>query len=138
MMKGVMVMAGYRLYQYSDCFKRQVVEDLESGRFESIGQARVHYGIGGVSTISRWLRKYGRSHLQAKVVRVEKPGEADRIRQLQREVAELQKALGRTQAQNLLNAEFLKIACGKLGEDVDSFKKKHDGMRCTEPGTAGS
>jgi transposase-like protein len=121
------------ILRYSDAFKRQVVEDLESGRLSSIEQARAHHGIGGSVTVQNWLRRYGKTHLQAKVVRVEKPNEADRIRELQRQVAQLQKALGQTQAQSLLSAEYLKLACEQLGQEMEEFKKKHDGKRCTEP-----
>jgi transposase len=119
--------------RYSACFKQQVVADLENGRFGSLEAARVHYGIGGSGTIPRWLRRYGKNHLCGKVVRVEKPDEADRIRQLKREIAQLQQALGRTQAENVLNAEFLKLACEELGQDVERFKKKSGGGRSTKP-----
>ena len=33
--------------RYSSCFKRQVVEDIENGRFASIAEANGHYGING-------------------------------------------------------------------------------------------
>ena len=119
--------------RYSACFKQQVVADLENGRFGSMEAARVHYGIGGSGTIRLWLKRYGKNHLCGKVVRVEKPDEADQIRQLKRQIAELQRALGRTQAENVLNAEYLKLACEELGEDVEGFKKKTDGGRSTKP-----
>jgi transposase-like protein len=119
--------------QYSSCFKRQVVEDLESGRFDSIKAARRHYGIAGSDTVQRWLRKYGKNHLLPKVVIVQKPDEKDQIRQLKRQVAELQRVLGQTQAQNVLNAEFLKIACEDLGCDIEAFKKKVVAARSQEP-----
>jgi transposase-like protein len=119
--------------RYSACFKQQVVNDLESGRFASLGQAREHYGIDGKSTIQRWLKRYGRNHLQAKVVRAEKAGEADRIGELKRRVRELERALGRTQAQSLLNAAYLELACEQLGQEVEAFKKKSDGRRSTGP-----
>lgn len=118
--------------RYSTCFKRQVIDDLENGRFESIQAARKHFDIGGTTTIQKWLRKYGKNHLQAKVVRVEKPNEADRIRELKRQIARLEQALGRTQAENVLNSEYLKIACRELGKDVDEFKKKSGGKRSTK------
>lgn len=121
--------------KYSACFKQQVVADLENGRFESIQAARMHYGVGGCGTIQRWLKQYGKNHLLGKVIRVEKPNEADRIGELKRQVAALQQALGRTQAENVLNAEFLKIACEQLGQDVPTFKKNIDGERCTPPST---
>ena len=110
--------------RYSISFKRQVVSDLESGRFESIESARRHYGIGGRMTVQNWVRKYGKNHLLPKVVLVQKPDERDQIRTLKQQLAELQRALGQTQVENVLNAEFLKIACEELDCDVDAFKKK--------------
>ena len=126
-------MARRTVIQYSSCFKRQVVADLESGRFDSIASCQRHYGIGGMDTVQRWLRKYGKNHLLPKVVRVQKPDEKDRIRELQRQVAELQRVLGQTQTENVLNAEFLKIACEELGCDMEAFKKKVDGGRSVRP-----
>jgi transposase len=119
--------------RYSACFKRQVIAELESGRFASIQQAREHYGIKGHATIQQWLRRYGKNHLQTKVVRVEKPGEADQIRELKAKVAQLERALGQTQAQNVLRGEYLKLACAELGEAVEAFEKKGDGRRATPP-----
>ena len=110
--------------RYSICFKRQVIADLESGRFESIAEAQRHYGIAGVSTVQKWLRKFGKNHLAPKVIRVQKPNEKDQIQQLKQQIAQLQQALGQTQAENVVNREFLKIACEDLGCDIDTFKKK--------------
>ncbi len=111
--------------RYSISFKMQVIEDIESGRF-SIHSAQVHYGIGGKSTISKWLKKYGKNHLCAKVVRVEKPNEKDRIKELKSRIKELEIALGKTQAKSVLGDSFLEIACKELGTDVESFKKKRN------------
>lgn len=110
--------------RYSMCFKQQVIGELESGRFSSISQAKEHYGITGSTTIQNWLKKYGRNHLRPKVVRVEKPNEKDKILELKKQVKQLKEALGQTQAENVLNQEFLKIACEQLGQDIESFKKK--------------
>ena len=112
------------IIRYSQSFKRQVVSDLESGRFSAITQAKEHYGIKGAQTIRNWLLKYGRNHLCAKVVRVEKPNEKDTILELKKQIKNLKEALGQTQAENILNQEFLKIACEEMGQDLDSFKKK--------------
>ena len=124
--------------RYSECFKRQVVDELESGRFDSITQARLHHGIPGTTTVQKWIKHYGRNHLQAKVVRVEKPDEQDRIRAYKKQVAQLEQALGKTQAENVLNATFLKLACEQLGQDVESFKKKSDGKPSTGPEESGA
>ncbi len=123
--------------RYSECFKRQVVDELENGRFASITESRLHHGISGATTVQQWIKSYGKNHLQAKVVRVEKPDEQDRIREYKKRIAQLEQALGQTQAESLLNATFLKLACEQLGQDVESFKKKSDGKRCTLPGSTG-
>ena len=112
------------IVRYSMSFKQQVVRELESGRFSSISEANEHYGITGTTTVRNWLVKYGRNHLCPKVVRVEKPNEKDQILQLKRQIKQLKEALGQTQAENVINQEFLKIACEQLGKDVESFKKK--------------
>ena len=118
--------------RYSMSFKQQVIRQLESGRFSSISQAQEHFGIKSPSTISYWLRKYGRNHLCAKVVRVEKPDEKNRIRELKKQVRQLKEALGQTQAEKIIGEEFLKIACEQLGQDVEKFKKKADTERFTD------
>ncbi len=120
--------------RYSMCFKQQVVSELESGRFDSILQASEHYGISGSETVRKWLRKFGRNHLCPKVIRVEKPDEQDKVRQLKKQIKQLKEALGQTQAENVINQEFLKIACEEMGQDVDAFKKKADTRRFTEEG----
>ena len=128
------------IVRYSMSFKQQVVRELESGRFSSISEVKEHYGITGASTIQNWLVKYGRNHLCPKVVRVEKPNEKDQILQLKRQIKpvissprEIHKALGQTQAENVINQEFLKIACEQLGKDVESFKKKAGTRLFTRP-----
>ena len=117
--------------RYSVSFKQQVIEQLESGRFGSINEAKEHFGIRGDYTVQRWLQRYGRNHLCAKVVRVEKPDEKNRIRELKKQVRQLKEALGQTQAEKIIGEEFLKIACEQLGQDVEKFKKKADTERFT-------
>ena len=109
--------------RYSECFKRQVVDELEKGRFDSITQTRLHHGISGATTVKKWIKHYGRNHIQAKVVRVEKPDKQDRIRGYKKQIAQLEQALGKTQAENVLNATLLSLACQELGQDVVEFKK---------------
>jgi transposase-like protein len=104
---------------------------LESGRFASAAQVQAHFGIKSSATIGNWLRQLKRPDLQVKVVRVEKPGEAEQIRELKKQVAQLQRALGQTQAENLLHAELLRTACERLGQDVATFKKKSVGVPST-------
>ncbi len=118
--------------RYSIGFKRQVVEQLESGRFSSICQAKAHYGINGSNTIKRWLRQYGRNESCPKVVRVEKPDEQNQVRELKKQVRQLREALGQTQAEKIIGDAFLEIACENMGVEVDAFKKKVDTKRFKE------
>jgi transposase-like protein len=119
--------------RYSMSFKRHVVEELESGRFSNISEVQKHYGIAGTATVRNWLVKYGRNHLCPKVVRVEKPNEKDKILQLKKQIKQLKEALGQTQAENVINQEFLKIACEEMGKDLESFKKKAGTELFTKP-----
>ena len=121
------------IVRYSIGFKREVVDQLESGRFSSICEAMAHYGITGGATIKRWLGKYGRNELCPKVVRVEKPNEKDRILELKKQIRQLREALGQTQAEKVIGEEFLKMACEDMGVDVDAFKKKASGVLFTDP-----
>ncbi len=57
--------------RYSEAFKRHVVKEIEEGKFNSLQEAREKYGIKGHSTITFWLKKYGKEHLLLKTVRVE-------------------------------------------------------------------
>ena len=118
-----------QVYRYSMSFKQQVVKEIESGRFSSLSDAKEHYGITGSQTVQTWLRRFGRNHLCAKVVRVETHNEADEIRKLKKRIKDLERALGRTQAEKILDEEFLKIACKRIGENVEQFKKKADMTR---------
>jgi transposase len=121
------------VFRYSESFKRQVVSDLETGRFSSVEAARAHHGIKGSMTVRKWIARLGKNHLLTKVVRVEKPDEAGIVSGLRREIAQLHKALGQTQAQSVLNESYLELACQRLGLEVEAFKKKFAGKRCIDP-----
>jgi transposase len=121
------------IYRYSTAFKRQVVDDLESGRFATIAVAREHYGIAGKATINCWIKRFGRNELLHKVVRVEKPNEKDQISELKQQVRKLHQLLGEKEAAMALADEFLIMACEELGIDVEEFKKKESGRVSTTP-----
>ena len=46
-------------------------------------------------TIQRWVRKYGKQGLRTEVVHIQKAEEADRVRELEKQVKELEQALGK-------------------------------------------
>jgi len=73
--------------QYSEAFKRKVVEEIERGELNTREAARV-YGIPYGGIIPRWLRKYGTKSYQTKIVRVMMKSERDEINELKKALAD--------------------------------------------------
>ena len=114
--------------KYSEGFKMQVLRELEEGKFASKEALRRTYGIGGGGTIEGWIRKYGKTHLLARVIRVEKPEEQSEVSMLRKRVKTLEKALVDAHIDLKLEEAYTRIACKTAGiADVDDFKKKHVG-----------
>lgn len=114
--------------RYSEAFKLQVLRELEEGKFASHEEARRAYGIGGGSTLTKWILKYGKTHLMKKVIRVETREELSELKQLRRRVRELEKGLSDAHLDLKLEEAYTRIACRAAGiEDVEAFKKKHGG-----------
>lgn len=82
--------------RYSVAFQLKVVGEIESGK-HGIEGARRLYDIGGAATIQGWIRKHGKNHLLNKVVRIEMADEQAKLKQSEREKAELERALGKSQ-----------------------------------------
>ncbi len=111
--------------QYSEAFKRQVVKELEQGKHVSLWAARRAYGIGGATTVTGWVRKYGSTELLPKRVRIETLKERDKLREARKRIRELEAAVADAHIDYCLEKGYLQVACERLGEDLDSFKKKH-------------
>lgn len=114
--------------RYSEAFKLQVLRELEGGKYASPAASARAYGISGGGIIRYWARKYGKSHLLGKVVRVETPKEISEVKELRKRVRELERALSDAQIDRRLDGAYLRIACRAAGiQDVEGFKKKHVG-----------
>lgn len=109
--------------RYSEAFKHQVVKDIEDHSI-SLDEARKKYGIKGGSTVYHWIKKMGKLDLLPKRLRVEKPDETDRIKVLERQVAELKNALADTQLRFLVSETQFEIVCEEQGLDPEEVKKK--------------
>lgn len=119
---------GRKIVRYSEAFKREVVEEMERGRFQDVTEAARCYGIGARETIQRWMKQYGKGHLLPRVVRVERMNERDEIKQLKKRNKQLEKALAEAKVHEVLNQAYFEMVCEKFGiEDVEAFKKKVDG-----------
>lgn len=120
-----------QMIRYSEAFKRQVVREIEDAGL-LVHHASIKYGIRGKSTVRKWTVKYGNG-THGKVIRVETPDEINELARLKKEVKKLKEALADAHMDAKLSDAFLDIACKRLGEPVDAFKKKADGKPPTKP-----
>ena len=111
--------------QYSEAFKREVVKQIERGKYRSVDHARRAYGIRGAMTVSRWVRKYGSEALQTRRIRIQMMKEVDELKAARRRVRELETALADAHIDQCLEHAFLEIACERMGVKPEEFKKKH-------------
>jgi transposase-like protein len=111
--------------KYSEAFKQQVVREVESGKFRCSNHASRAYGIKGATTVTRWLREYGRTDLLPKQITIMTMNEKDETKALKQRVRQLETALADAHMKGLLSDAYLQIACEGLGLEVDQFKKKH-------------
>lgn len=112
-----------QITRYSDAFKMEVVQQIESGKM-SIYQARVHYGIPGGGTVSNWLRRFGKLHLLSKVIRVEMPDQRNRMKSLEEENKRLKLLLADKLLERDIAVAELEVICEELGLDLAELKKK--------------
>ena len=111
--------------RYSEAFKHQVVQEIETGKFSGAFAATRAYGIPGSETVKGWLRKYGRQDLMPKRISITTMKERDENQELKKRVGELEKALADAYMRGLLNESYFEIACERLNMDPEAFKKKH-------------
>ncbi len=121
--------------RYSEAFKQQVVNELVAGKFGGVWAARKAYGITGSQTVQSWLRRYGRTDLMPRRVTITTMKEQDEKKALKERVRHLEKALADSHMRGVLDEEYLKLACERLGVEVADFKKKHVTRLSPGPGS---
>jgi transposase-like protein len=109
--------------RYSEAFKHQVVSEVEEGQC-SCAEAHKKYGIKGVNTIQYWMKRMGKLDALPKVIRVEKPDEKSRIKELERQIRQLKNSLAETQVRYLMAESQFEIVCEQQGLDPQEVKKK--------------
>jgi transposase-like protein len=116
--------------RYSEAFKQQVVQEVESGQ-SSVQQLRRKYGLS-TNTIQYWIKRMGKLELLPTIIRVEKPDEANRIRELERQIRELKESLADTQVDYLIAKSQFEIVCEQQGLDPEEVKKKLKAKRSSK------
>lgn len=114
--------------RYSISFKKQVVEELESG--SSISFLQKKYGIRGAETIQNWIKSFGRYHLLNKTVRIETMDEKNRLKQLEEENGKLKAAL----ADSIIANKCLETLIQVANEEYKTDLKKNFGTGVLKKG----
>jgi transposase len=104
------------LLRYSEAFKKQVVREYEGG--VSASSLREKYGIKGSNTIITWLKKYGREGSRYKLMVIQKPEEQQRVKQLEKRVQELERALAQVMLDKLMLESLVEVIEAEEGIEV--------------------
>ncbi len=118
-----------KVIRYSHAFKMQAVREVETGQ-DCAWAVQRKYGILGSNTVMRWVRQFG-SGRHGKVIRVERPNEANELLRLRAQLRQAKEALADAHLELALEKAFLEVACDHLNQTVEGFKKKQGGRRRT-------
>ena len=111
--------------RYSEAFKLHIVNEIEKGGIGSLNQLRQKYGIGGGSTLTNWLRRYGKEHLLTRKVRIEMPDETTEVKKLKKRIKLLEKALANAKTDSVIDQACFELLCEEKGIiDIAGHKKK--------------
>lgn len=108
-----------KIKRYSDAFKRQVVAEYEAG--SNISVLAKKYGITGGMTIKYWVKKYAKEGFRHELVRIQTAEEANRVKELEQQVKELEQALGKVMLEKLKLESILEV----LQENESDVVKKN-------------
>jgi transposase-like protein len=112
------------LVQYSEAFKLRLVDDVANGKYQNLDEARRRNGIRGNTTLSKWIKQYGREDMLSKRIKVETMNEIDELKAARRRIRELEAALADAHTDYCLESAFLDITCERLGTSTEELKKR--------------
>lgn len=105
------------LIRYSNCFKQDVVREIEEQGLSHADASR-RYGIRGGATIKKWILKFGKNDLINKVIRVEMKGEINQIKRLELELRRLKEAYADLSLKYHCAEKVIEIANEELRTDL--------------------
>lgn len=114
--------------RYSEAFKQHVVREYEAGA--TVYGLRKRYGITGNGTIQKWVEQYGREGLRIKVMRIQHVDEAQRVKELEARIQELESALAQVTVDKVMYQAMVEVAERDYGLDL---KKKAVVRSSTRP-----
>jgi transposase len=105
---------------FSTAFKKEKVKMIDEGKL-SVRQVCDIYEVSGPA-VYKWLRKLSMFSRDERIV-VEKISEAQKNKELQNQIRELEQAVGRKQLELDYYKEVIKAASETLGEDIEKKYK---------------
>ena len=108
---------------FSEAFKRQKVQQIVENKI-TISDIVAHYGVSRMS-VYRWLYKYSPHHEKGTNQVVQMESEEHRTKQLMKQVAELEQALGRKQ----LHIDYLERLIAVSSDELKIDIKKNFGQQ---------
>ena len=112
------------LRRYSDAFKRKVVAEIADGTYTKHEAVQV-YGMSHPA-LRRWIKQAGKTELLNRIMEVKVSDDVSRMDQLESELTQLKQTLAEAHVRNRLLEGYLQVACERLDEDPEGFKKKHE------------
>lgn len=107
-----------RRRRFSEEFRREQVKFIESGQL-SIKEACKLFEVKRESVLL-WIKRFGTTKPPERIL-ISNGSEYERVKRLESEVKKLKEIIGQQQIELIANAELIRLAEEKLGED---FKKK--------------
>jgi transposase-like protein len=105
---------------FSPTLRKDIVRLIESGKL-SVTAATREYQVSATS-IYRWIHRYSTYNKKGAVLVVDKDSQAEKLKQMQQKIAELEQAVGHKQMQIDYYKKFIDLASEEVGEDL---KKKY-------------
>jgi transposase len=102
---------------YSTEFKLSVIAEIEADKLTAWGAQR-KYGIGGNTTVYRWLRDLGSSDLVGRDEKMEMSKKTDRLEEVKEKNRLLESALAEAQLKILALESLVEVANDHYGENL--------------------
>lgn len=118
-----------RRRHFSEEFKRKKVREIEQ-KITTIAQVSRQYEVRE-NSISRWMVKYGQSYMKGVRTIVEAESDTARLIALEKQIADLERALGQKQMQLDFQSKMIELAEQTYGVDI---KKKFSEIPCSGTG----
>lgn len=90
--------------------------EYESGI--SISDLAKKYGITGGMTIKSWIKKYAKDGFRHELIKIQTAEEANRVRELEKQVQELEQVLGRVTLEKLKLESIVEELEETYGEEL--------------------